>query len=239
MLIETAEVELSAEYCSRHEPSQPGRYVMVSVSDTGHGISDEVRAHLFEPFFTTKDQGKGTGLGLATIFGAVAQAGGTIDVCSERGTGTTFKIYLPRTDSVPAVAGWNSRELEMPRGNETILLVEDQEVVRRLAVKILRRLGYEVLQADNGARALDIVENHPGTIHVLLTDVVMPGMSGPELAERSRAQRPDMQVLFTSGYTENAISHHGILDTGVNFIAKPYLPAALARKVRLLLDVRR
>jgi signal transduction histidine kinase len=236
MTIETAEVELDAAYCARHEPSQPGHYVMIAVSDTGHGMPDEVRAHLFEPFFTTKDQGKGTGLGLATIFGAVKQAGGSIDVYSERGHGTTFKIYLPRAENSTLASNASTREPDVPCGNETILLVEDQEVVRRLAFKILKRLGYKVLQADNGATALHLVENHPHTIHVLLTDVVMPGMSGPELAERSRALRPDMQVLYTSGYTENAISHHGVLDSGVNFIAKPYVPATLAQKLRLLLD---
>jgi signal transduction histidine kinase/ActR/RegA family two-component response regulator len=236
LLIETANVELSEEQCKGYDSTHPGPYVMLSVSDTGLGIDEDVKAHLFEPFFTTKPQGKGTGLGLATTLGVVKQAGGRIEVYSERNIGTVFKIYLPRVEEAIHPPDLEREQVEqMPGGRETILLVEDQEVVRKLAHKLLTRLGYDVIQARDGITALSALEQHVGPLDLLLTDVVMPSMSGSELAARVLALRPEIKVLFTSGYTENAISHHGILDAGVNFIAKPYVPHALAQKIRQVL----
>ena len=235
LTIQTEEVELTDGYGFRDAQIEPGNYVVLTVSDTGNGIDEAHKQHLFEPFFTTKESGKGTGLGLATIFGTVKQAGGSIDVSSAKGQGTTFKIYLPRVDEQPEGQPGDRRIAEVPGGNETILLVEDQEVVRRLAMKVLERLGYEVLHAEDGPRALTVAESHPDAIHLVLTDVVMPGMSGPELVERLIERRPEILVLYTSGYTENAISHQGVLNAGVNFIAKPYAPHALAVKLRQVL----
>jgi signal transduction histidine kinase/ActR/RegA family two-component response regulator len=235
--IETANVELDEKYCNAHEPTRPGRHVVITVSDTGVGIDEDVKAHLFEPFFTTKPQGKGTGLGLATTLGLVKQAGGSIEVASERNSGTVFKVYLPLVEESIVEADFDGEHVEqLPAGHETILLVEDQEVVRRLVHKLLTRLGYAVIQARDGRSALTALEQHLGPLHLLLTDVVMPSMSGPELAARVFALRPQVKVLFTSGYTENAISHHGILDAGVNFIAKPYVPQVLAQKIRQVLE---
>ncbi|MGC4069851.1 MAG: response regulator [Polyangiaceae bacterium] len=236
LFVETANVELAEEYCTSHDSARPGPYVMLAVSDTGLGIDDDIKAHLFEPFFTTKPQGQGTGLGLATTLGLVKQAGGRIEVYSEKNIGTAFKIYLPRVEEALHSPDLEREHVEqMPGGRETILLVEDQEVVRKLAHKLLTRLGYDVLQARDGVTALSALEKHVGSLDLLLTDVVMPSMSGPELASRVLALRPNIKVLFTSGYTENAISHHGILDAGVNFIAKPYVPYALAQKIRQVL----
>ncbi len=236
LIIETANVELSEEYCRLRSYSKPGAYVMLAVSDTGAGMSEEVKAHLFEPFFTTKEKGKGTGLGLATIYGAVKQAGGNIEVYSEEGKGTTFKVYLPRVEEKAEKPVLLSRTTEMPGGKETILLVEDEEIVRHLAIKVLKRLGYQVLHADSGGDALALAEQYREPIHLLLTDVVMPVMNGRQLAERMLKIHPEAKVLFTSGYTENIIVHHGVIDEGVRFISKPYSPGDLAKIIRRTLD---
>lgn len=237
LTIETANVELDAEYRTHHaELSDSTRFVMVAVSDTGHGIDETVKAHLFEPFFTTKDKGKGTGLGLATIYGVVKQAGGSVDVSTEVGCGTTFKIYLPSVVGHAAAEEVESANTETPGGHETILLVEDEVIVRRLAIRVLSRLGYEVLHAKDGASAISLVERHAGPIHLLLTDVVMPGMSGPEMVEKIVKLRPEILVLYTSGYSENAISRHGVLNAGISFLPKPYVPHILATRIRQVLE---
>jgi len=236
LTIETANVELGEEYGRTHSYPQAGLHVMLAISDTGQGMNEHIKAHLFEPFFTTKEKGKGTGLGLATIYGAVKQANGHIEVYSEEGKGTTFKIYLPRVEEKAEKLEQDARAVKMPGGNETILLVEDEQIVRNLASKILKRLGYEVLAADSGGNALVLAEKQTAPIHLLLTDVVMPGMNGRQLAERLEKIHPETRVLYSSGYTENAIAHHGVIDKGLDFIGKPYAPRALAEAVRKVLD---
>jgi PAS domain S-box-containing protein len=236
LLIETANVDLDEEYCVMHPYVRPGRFVMLAVSDTGHGMSEEIKRQIFEPFFTTKPKGTGTGLGLATIYGVVKQAKGSIEVYSEVGKGTTFKIYVPRVDDKTAGPPEPSPPMELLHGSETVLLVEDEEVVRNLGVRILAGLGYGVMQTGNGDEAIALAREHGERIDLLLTDVVMPGMSGRELANRLTRIHPEARVLFTSGYTDNAIVHHGVLDEGVSFIGKPYSPSALAKKVREVLD---
>ena len=205
------------------------------VTDTGLGMSPEVRARVFEPFFTTKEVGRGTWLGLATVYGIVKQSSGYISVYSEPGRGTTFKIYLPRAqDGAPAAPVSESRAHE--GGTETILLVEDETDVRALAREFLGSRGYRVLEAQDGREALRISSSHAGEIDLLVTDVVMPGMSGRELAEQLAELRPQMKVLYVSGYTAEAIGHHGILDPGTEFLQKPFSREALARKLREVLD---
>jgi CheY-like chemotaxis protein len=236
IIIETANVDLDEGYCALHPYVHPGRFVMVAVSDTGTGMSEEVKSHIFEPFFTTKERGSGTGLGLAMTYGAVHQAGGTIEVYSEVGLGTTFKVYLPRVEEKGPGPACDECPTDMTGGTETVLTVEDEANVRTLCVRILEQLGYRVLQARNGAEAMAEAQRHGGRIDLLLTDVVMPGMSGRELATQLALHHPEMKVLFTSGYTNDMISRQGILDEGVLFIGKPYTPLALARKVREVLD---
>jgi PAS domain S-box-containing protein len=235
LAIETANVELDTDYCSAQVSVMPGHYVMLAVSDTGHGMSAEVKSHLFEPFFTTKPQGQGTGLGLATIHGAVLQAGGHIEVHSEEGVGTTFKIYVPRLMDKAVNLNSEGGQPRIKGGTETILLVEDEKIVREVGVILLERLGYKVLQAADGASALKVVDLFTDHIDLLFTDVVMPGMNGRELADQLTAIVPDMKVLFTSGYTEDVIGHHGIVDNGLNFIGKPYRRDDLAIKLRKVL----
>jgi CheY-like chemotaxis protein len=207
---------------------------MIAVSDSGTGMSESTRARLFEPFFTTKEMGKGTGLGLATALGIAQQSGGYIGVYSELGVGTSFKVYFPRTDRV---AEANVAEPSAARGgSETILLVEDEEQVRAVACTILRKHGYTVLETSNGGEALLVSAEFGARIDLLLTDVVLPRMSGRRVAEQLAPQRPDMLVLFTSGYTDDAILQHGVLNAGVAFLQKPFTPDALLSKVRDVLD---
>lgn len=237
LTIETATVNLDDDYHAAHPYTKPGRHVLLAVSDTGLGMSKEVMSHLFEPFYTTKQKGKGTGLGLATIYGIVKQSDGSIEVYSEPGKGTTFKIYLPATAETPEQLEMKKpASSAMPRGDETILLVEDEGMVRELATRVLTHLSYTVLAASNGADALEMAQKHNGVIDLLITDVVMPGMNGRQLSERLLQVRPNTKVLFTSGYTENAIAHHGILEKEINFIGKPYSSRDLAQKIRQLLD---
>ncbi|MBI5904409.1 MAG: response regulator [Deltaproteobacteria bacterium] len=238
LTIETSNAELDASYCARNPDVSPGRYVLVSVGDTGCGMTDEVKAKIFEPFFTTKEKGSGTGLGLSMTHGAVKQAGGSIAVTSEVGKGTTVRIYLPRVEGEKARVVEDPASEEFPGGTETVLLVEDEEMVRELGARVLERLGYKVLMASGGAEAVAVAREFSGGIDLLLTDVVMPGMNGSELASQLILLHPDMKVLFTSGYTENAIVHHGVLDEGVSFIWKPYTPSSLAWKIRGVLNGR-
>jgi len=233
--LETANVSLDNEYFQQHAEGQPGNYVMLAVSDNGLGMDMDVRRRIFEPFFSTKGPGKGTGLGLSTVYGIVKQSGGNIWVYSERGQGTTFKIYLPRVD---AVSDEDSRGGlgAAPRGTETLLLVEDEAQVRQIAQQILATLGYEVLTAENGEQALTIAKNYEHEIHLMVTDVVMPVMGGRELVEHLARIRPETAVVYMSGYTDDAIVRHGLMDEGLAFIQKPFTADALGRKVRQVLD---
>jgi signal transduction histidine kinase/HAMP domain-containing protein/ActR/RegA family two-component response regulator len=235
LTIETANVELDEAYARSHVATKPGRYGMLSVSDTGVGMTQEVKKQVFEPFFTTKEKGKGTGLGLATAYGIVKQSGGNIWVYSEPGQGATFKIYLPRVDQ-PLAKEMKKAESGVFRGAGVILVVEDEEGVRNAVLEMLKKQGYSVLGADNAGEALLICQQYKDTIHLLLTDVVMPKVSGPELAKRLGAFHPEMKVLYMSGYTSNAIVHHGVLDREVNYIQKPFTFEGLARKVWEVLD---
>lgn len=235
LTIETGHANLDEGYVKSHPVSETGRFVMLAVSDTGIGMEAKTQERIFEPFFTTKEVGKGTGLGLATVYGIVKQSGGNIWVYSESGKGTTFKIYLPIAEEF-ANAEANIRESEIPQGQGTILLVEDEESVRNLASEILQTTGYRVLTAANGAEALRICREHVGDIQVMVTDVVMPQMGGRELAERTALIRPDTIVLYMSGYTDDAVVRHGVLDEEMPFLQKPFTPATLARKVTELLD---
>ena len=238
LTIETQNVELSEMYAEARQPVVPGAYVMLAVSDTGVGMDAKTQARIFEPFFTTKEAGKGTGLGLATVYGIVKQSGGYIWTYSEPGHGATFKVYLPQVEA-PVEA--TVRPPEPGRtlgGTETVLLAEDDELLRPLARGLLEKLGYTVLDAGTAAAALALAHAHGGPIHLLLTDVVMPGESGRQLARRLGEVRPDMRVLYTSGYSDDAIVHHGMLEPGLNYLQKPFTPATLARSVREVLDAK-
>ena len=236
LVVETANADLDDEYVRRNVGSRPGPHVMLAVSDSGVGIPRELQKHIFEPFFTTKEQGKGTGLGLATVYGIVKQSGGYIEVDSEPGRGTTFRIYLPRVDSASPAAERSPRAAAPTGGTETILLVEDEDGVRELARDILRSSGYTVLEGRNGAEGLLLGERHQGALDLLLTDVVMPRMSGRELAERMVSLRPELSVLYMSGYTDDAVIRHGVLGSDTAFLQKPFTPAALVQRVRETLD---
>ncbi|MBI4424046.1 MAG: response regulator [Elusimicrobia bacterium] len=235
ILIETANVELDASYAKSHLEAKPGPHVMLAVTDEGCGMDEKVLAHIFEPFFTTKEQGKGTGLGLATTFGIVKQSGGSIFVYSEPGHGTTFKVYLPVVQVAPEpLKAGGARAPET--GVETVLLVEDEELVRKFAARALRMLGYTVVDARDGEEALALCAKSDKPIDLLLSDIVMPKMHGTELAERVRALVPGVKVLFMSGYTDQGVVHGGLLGSGTPFIQKPITPDTLARKVRQVLD---
>lgn len=236
LTIETADVVLDDTYARKHLAVTPGPYVMLAVSDTGCGMDAATQARIFEPFFTTKPPGKGTGLGLATVYGIVKQSGGNIWMYSELGKGTTFKVYLPRVDDMVAEVKLSQAKDGDARGTETVLVVEDEETIRSLVRGILEKHGYTVLEANGGVEGLAICQQHPHTIHLVLTDVVMPQMSGSELAGKLASLRPETKVLFMSGYTNKAIGQDGLLDRNTAFIEKPFTPQALARKVREVLD---
>jgi CheY-like chemotaxis protein len=239
LTIELANKVLDADYARAHAEVVSGDYVMVAVSDTGHGMTPDIVERVFEPFFTTKTEGRGTGLGLAMVFGFVKQSGGHVKVYSEPGEGTSVKLYLPR-----AIGGAASNvqrsgvPADLPRGSATILVVEDEAGVREIAVAILRNLGYRVLEAPDGDEGLLVFGAHAAEVDLLLTDVVLPGkIRGRELAERITAIRPEVKVLFMSGYTENSIVHHGRLDDGVQLLGKPFKREQLARKIAEVLGV--
>ncbi len=234
--IETDNAELDEAYTRQHVGVTPGRYVKLAVSDTGCGMDRQTQSHVFEPFFTTKEAGKGTGLGLSTVYGIVKQSGGNIWVYSEVGRGTTFKVYLPRAEDAVEVAGIKARLTELVGGSETVLLAEDEGLVRSFVREILHKNGYTVLEAHHGTDALRMALQHAGPIHLLLTDVVMPQMSGKLLAQSLAPLRPGMRVLYMSGYAEKAVFHYGVLESGVAFIEKPFTAENVARKVRQVLD---
>ena len=236
LTIETADVELDRSYVAGHVPTQPGPYVLLAVSDTGVGMDGATKARLFEPFFTTKEPGRGTGLGLATVYGIVKQSGGYVWAYSELGHGTTFKIYLPRVAETAEAPESTTSPPTPVGGSETVLVVEDQEEVRKLTKRVLEARGYTVLAARNGAEALEIVAQHVNQIHLMITDVVMPGMNGREVARLACARRSDLKVLYVSGYTGEAVLQHRLLEPGVAFLQKPFTPDVLARKTREVLD---
>jgi PAS domain S-box-containing protein len=234
LTVETANVFLDGDFSSKHPYAAIGPHVLLAVSDTGVGMSEDTQARLFEPFFTTKEKGKGTGLGLSTVYGIVHQSQGTIHVDSEVGKGTTVKICLPRVEG--AVETFSPVLLEAPKGSETVLVVEDESSVRELIVRVLSEKGYRMLSAAEGNEGLRIAGNHREPIDLLLTDMVMPRMGGRELANRLEAARPGLKVLFMSGYTEDAVSHRGVLKVGLSYLQKPFTSDALVRKVRETLD---
>jgi two-component system cell cycle sensor histidine kinase/response regulator CckA len=237
LTIETANVQLDDGYVRNHIPSVlPGRYVMLAISDTGVGMDAKTQEHLFEPFFTTKEKGKGTGLGLATVYGIVKQSGGYIWVYSEPGHGTTFKIYLPRVDEAPGDESARTTAEKTPHGQETILLIEDEEPLRKLVRHMLESCGYTVLEASHPKEGLTLCQSHAGQIHLLLTDVIMPGMNGRALSRQVLQLRPQIKVIFMSGYTEQIIAADGVLEPGMAFIQKPYTTETLSCKVREVLD---
>jgi PAS domain S-box-containing protein len=236
LMIETSDFFLDQDYAEAHFPIQPGNYVMLAVSDTGIGMDAETLEHIFEPFFTTKEQGKGTGLGLAMVYGIVKQSGGYIYVYSELGRGSTFKIYLPKAEVKEEEPEARVAEVRSLRGVETVLVVEDEGSVRDLVKGVLERHGYRVLEARNGAEALQVCERHAVPVHLTLTDVVMPQMSGKELADRLREKYPQMKFIFMSGYTEDTALHHRVLEKAAVFVQKPFAPEGLVRKIREVLD---
>jgi len=235
IILETANVELGKDYVNAHQGVKPGRYVMLAVSDTGCGMSEEVRKHIFDPFFTTKPEGQGTGLGLSTVYGIAKQHGGNIWVYSEEGHGTTFKVYLPVAETQEE-SERPTEDKSTPRGSETILVVEDEEVVRKVAVRILSKWGYTVLEASNGRQALELLEEQNAAPDLLVTDVIMPKMGGEKLAEEYRRRFPGAKIIFMSGYTDGAMQQNGLLMPGVELLEKPFTEPSLAQKVREVLD---
>jgi nitrogen-specific signal transduction histidine kinase len=235
LTIETDNVELDDLYVSAHSESRPGEYVRLAVTDSGCGMDPVTMAQIFEPFFSTKGD-KGTGLGLATVYGIVKQSGGHIEVYSEVGIGTTFKVYLPRDYEDSTTHSASQAPKTIHQGNETVLLTEDEDAVRALAKLVLQRNGYRVLEARHGGEALLLCEQTQEVIDLLVTDVVMPNMNGRQVAERLKTIRPEMKVLFLSGYTDDAIVRHGVLDANMHFLQKPFTAEGLAQKVRTVLD---
>jgi CheY-like chemotaxis protein len=235
LVLETADTEIDSSYVNEHPDATSGPFVLLSVTDNGTGMDEETRKHIFEPFFTTKGPAQGSGLGLATVYGIVKQSHGWIEIYTELGKGSAFKIYLPRINENLETRADEEHRRANVGGSETVLLVEDQDEVRRLATKVLKAKGYRVLEAADGAAALALVQRHPGPIDLLLTDVVMPGMNGRELAEYLKKRLPVVKVLYTSGYTHDVIAHRGVLDRDMAYIAKPYTPDRLAAKVREVL----
>jgi signal transduction histidine kinase len=235
LVIETANVTLNAAYAREHIDVVPGEYVMLAVHDTGTGMAEDIKVHIFEPFFTTKERTRGTGLGLSTVYGIVKQSGGSIQVDSEVGKGTTFEIYLPLVHGKGEPVSCAS-PANVHKGTETVLLVEDDDQVRHLAEHILQRCGYTVHVAANGEKAISFLERHHGSLELLVTDVVMPGMSGPELAAYFVKHWPASKVLYISGYTDDAIGDHGVLQEGINLLQKPFTPVTFGEKVREVLD---
>jgi two-component system, cell cycle sensor histidine kinase and response regulator CckA len=236
LTIETDNVDLDTNYPGQRTVIVPGAYVMLAVSDTGTGMSPETKSRIFEPFFTTKEQGKGTGLGLATVYGIVKQSGGYIWVYSEPGKGTTFKIYLPHAEGVAEEAKEVEERSRAAGGSETVLVVEDNEAVLSFVRGVLKARGYTLLEASGSEEALKVMESYSEPIHLLLTDVVMARMSGPELAAKLAPLHPEARVLYMSGYTDDAIVHHGVLDAGTYFLQKPFISETLTRKIREVLD---
>jgi PAS domain S-box-containing protein len=236
LTLETTNAQLDESYAQRHQPAEPGRYVMLAVTDTGHGMSPETQARIFEPFYTTKEVGKGTGLGLSMVYGIVKQSGGYIWVYSEPDRGTTFKIYLPRVDQPAESTGAQNRPNSVQRGTETILLVEDDPQLRQLSSSVLAHCGYKMLVASTPEEGIEICRSNHRDIRLLVTDVVMPGMNGRQLAEQIQQVSPNVKVLYISGYTSNAIVHYGVLDPGLSFLPKPFTLSALVAKVREVLD---
>jgi CheY-like chemotaxis protein len=234
LTVETNNTFLDGTFSSKHPHAVAGPHVLLAVSDIGVGMSEETQSHLFEPFFTTKERGKGTGLGLSTVYGIVKQSQGYVYVYSELGKGTTVKVYLPRVEGEDETVSPVSAPA--PHGTETVLVVEDDTPVRDFVTRVLSAKGYRVLSACEGVEALRLCGDCADPVDLLVTDVVMPGMGGRELASRVEAAKPGVRVLFVSGYTENAISHHGILEAGLEFLQKPFTTDALLRKVREVLD---
>jgi len=234
--IETRNVTLDEHYRERHLPVTPGQYVKLGVADTGVGIDEATCQRIFEPFFTTKGAGRGTGLGLATVYGIVKQGGGDIVVHSQPGQGASFEIYLPRVTRADAAAVASSSEAGSKKGSETLLLVEDDDAVRRLARVTLEHYGYHVIEASNPREAAQRADGYQGPIHLLVSDVIMPESHGPPLFERLTSARPGLRVLYMSGYADDAIVRHGIMVEGAPFLQKPFTPLALSRKVREVLD---
>jgi len=235
LVIETGDVELDDEEAHRRA-TKPGQYVILAVRDTGHGMDTETISHIFEPFYTTKEQGKGTGLGLSTVYGIVRQSGGSIWVDSQPGRGTTFQICFPQVDEELEVVEPVKSTSRAATGTETVLLVEDEELVRNLVRDILRQNGYSVLEAHHGTEALRVALQHAGPIHLLLTDVVMPQMGGRVLAERLKTFRPAIRILYISGYVDDDTIQEGVSNPGTSFLQKPFTVETLSRKVRELLD---
>jgi two-component system cell cycle sensor histidine kinase/response regulator CckA len=236
LVIETGTLQLSENFPARQVGVEPGDYVTITVADTGIGMDQDTQSHLFEPFFTTKDRGRGTGLGLATAYGIIRQSGGAIGISSELGKGTTARIYLPQTDAKPSAPAGKTASFMPLNGGETILLVEDEARVRKLMLDVLTGRGYKVLEATRGEEALRLCKAHLDAIDLAVVDVVMPEMSGPDLVRQVAPICPRMRVLYISGYTDEAIVHHGIPESGISFLQKPFVPDQLARKVREVLD---
>jgi CheY-like chemotaxis protein len=238
LTIETADVELDQEYIRDHPHATAGAHVMIAVSDTGRGMDAATQKRLFEPFFTTKPKGEGTGLGLATVYGIAKQSGGHIQVYSEVGRGTTFKMYLPRTDEADVTHRVEPLQARSLRGDETVLLVEDEDVVRKFAHRVLESYGYTVHAVADPRQAIEFISPRISAIDIIVTDVVLPDMNGRVMATALREQHPESKVLYMSGYADNAIVHHGILERGMRFLPKPFSAEALARSVRDALEAR-